>query len=344
MGNPVERVVRPIDGWQQGNKVVAPVFAVVKKFGDDRGGMLAGLVTFYGFLSLFPLMLVGFTVLGFVAGGSSSHLYRQIQTSALNEFPVIGDQLKTNNGLRGSGFGLIAGLLGLLWGSLGVTQAIQFAVNEAWDVPNKARPAFIVRVTRGLAILGFFGLGVIGTTALTAAGAIVGNSMLAGVGGVAAALVLNVGLFLAIFWLLSPKDLSLRDLLPGAIMAGIGWQILQVVGQSLVRHNLKHTSAVYGQFAVVLGLISFLSLAAQLVMYAVELNVVLHKRLWPRSIVQPPLLEADREALAMRATQEERRPEQQVQVSWGDTPDLGPSPAGPDPRVTRSSRQDFRRV
>jgi YihY family inner membrane protein len=326
MANPVERLVRPLDRRQQRNPVAARAYAVIKKFGDDRGGMLAGMVTFYGFLSLFPLMLVGFTILGFVAGGPNSHLYGQIQRSALSEFPVIGDQLKTNNGLYGSGFGLAVGLVALLWGSLGVTQAIQFAVNEAWGVPNRDRPSFLARALRGLGTLGLFGLGLVGTTALTSAGAIVGDSQLAGALGVAAALALNVSLFLGIFWLLSPKGLRLRDLLPGAALAGVGWQALQVVGQSLVRHNLKHTSVVYGQFAVVLGLISFLSLAAQLVMYAVELNVVLHERLWPRSIVQAPLLEADRRALAMRATQEERSVEQRVHVSWGDAPPAAVEP------------------
>ena len=327
MANPIELVIRPVDRWQQGNRVAGFVFAVVKKFGDDRGGMLAAMVAFYGFLSLFPLMLVAFTILGFVAGGPESHLYAQIQHSALSEFPVIGDQLKTNNGLSGSGFGLVVGLLGLLWGSMGVTQAIQFAVNEAWDVPNKNRPAFIPRLLRGFGLFGFLGVGIVATAALTTFGTIVGNSMIAGAAGLAAAFAVNVLVFLGTFRLLSPKHLAWTDLLPGALLAGTGWQVLQFVGQSLVRHQLRNTSALYGQFAVVLSLISFLSVAAQLVTYAVELNVVRYKRLWPRSIVQPPLLEADRKALSMRATQEERRPEQQVDVTWEDVrPTVGSTP------------------
>ena len=316
MANPVELVIRPVDRWQQRSRAGGFVFGVVKKFGDDRGGTLSGLVTFYGFLSMFPLLLVGFTILGFVAGSPDSHLYHQIQNSALKDFPVVGDQLRSINGLHGSTFGLIAGLLGLLWGSLGVAQAVQFAVNEAWDVPNVSRPSFFIRLGRGLAFFGVLGLGVVGTTALTVAGGLVGHSKLAGALGIVASLAANTALFLGIFKLLGPKHLRWKDHLPGAVLAGVGWQVLQVAGGLLVQRNLKHTQALYGQFATVLGLISFLSLASQLVMYSVELNVVKYKRLWPRSIIQPPLLEADRIAIGLRATQEERRPEQEVHVHW----------------------------
>jgi inner membrane protein YhjD len=318
MANPAELVIRPVDRWQQGHRAPGFVFGVVKKFGDDRGGTLAALITFYGFLSLFPLMLVGFTILGFLAG-NNAHLYQQVQDSGLKDFPVIGDQLKNNvHGLHGSTFGLVAGLVGLLWGSLGVAQAVQFAVNEAWDVPNVSRPNFFVRLARGLGFFGVLGLGVVGTTALTVLGGLLGHSMLAGAIGIAAALVVNAALFLGIFNLLGPKQVSWRDHVPGALVAGVGWQILQVAGTLLVQRNLKHTTALYGQFATVLGLISFLSLAAQLIMYSVELNVVRFKKLWPRSILQPPLLAADRKALDLRVTQEERRPEQRVEAGWTD--------------------------
>lgn len=318
MANPVELVIRPVDRWQQRHRAPGFVFGVVKKFGDDRGGTLAALITFYGFLSLFPLMLVGFTILGFFAG-NNAHLYQQVQDSGLKDFPVIGDQLRNNvHGLHGSTFGLIAGLVGLLWGSLGVAQAVQFAVNEAWDVPNVVRPNFFVRLARGLGFFGVLALGVVGTTALTVLGGLLGHSMLAGAIGIAAALVVNTALFLGIFNLLGPKQVGWRDHVAGAVVAGVGWQILQVVGTLLVQRNLKHTTALYGQFATVLGLISFLSLAAQLVMYSVELNVVRFKQLWPRSILQPPLLAADRKALDLRVTQEERRPEQRVEAGWTD--------------------------
>lgn len=321
MANPAELVVRPVDRFQQKNHYAGFVFGVIKKFGDDRGGMLSSLVTFYGFLSVFPLLLVAVTVLGFVLNGHPD-LAGQVRDSFLHEIPLVGDQL--DKGLNGSGLGLVIGILGLLYGSLGASQAIQFAVNEAWDVPNKNRPNFFVRLGRGLGFYAILGTGVIVTTVLSALGVIVGSSEIAGALGLVSALVVNIGLFLVVFRLLGPKHLRWTDHLPGAVVAGIGWQVLQSVAQQLVQHNLKHTQALYGQFAIALGLISFLSLASQLTMYSVEINVVRNKRLWPRSIVQPPLLEADRTALAMRATQEERRPEQLVDVSWEDRGEARP--------------------
>jgi uncharacterized BrkB/YihY/UPF0761 family membrane protein len=144
------------------------------------------------------------------------------------------------------------------------------------------------RVGRGLAFFAMLGAGVLLTQVLTSLGSIVGRSVAAGALGVVAALALNVALFLAIFELLGPPGLTWHDHLPGAVVAGAGWQLLELAGQFLVQRTLRNATHLYGQFAVVLGLISFLSLASQLVMYAVEVNVVLHDRLWPRSMVRSP--------------------------------------------------------
>jgi hypothetical protein len=241
--------------------------------------------------------------------------------------------------LHGSGLALVVGVAGLLWGSLGVANAVQFATNEAWGVPNRDRPAFLPRLGRGLLFFVLLGLGVTLTQALTSLGAIVGHSQVAGALGVGAALAVNTVLFVAIFKLLSPSSLGWRAHVPGALVAGVGWQVLQVVGQMLVQHNLRHTTELYGQFAIVLGLISFLSLAAQLFMYSVEVNAVLHKRMWPRSIAHPPLTVADRQSLEERAGQEVRVPGEQVDVSWASKDRaVAPSPAATLPPVREVGR------
>jgi YihY family inner membrane protein len=312
--NPIEQVVRPVDEWQQRRRVPAAAFGVVKKFGDDRGGMLAGLIAFYGFVSLFPLVLLATTILGFVLHNNVSMQHR-IERSALGEFPLIGQDLRTNS-LHGSPLAVVVGSIGLLWGSLGAAQMIQYAAQEAWSVPNRERPPFVARIARGLAFYALLGVGVLATSALTVLGSIVGSSEIVGAVGIVAALVLNIAVFATVFKLVSPSHIGWRSLLPGAVIGGIGWQVLQVVGQALVRHNLKHTTELYGQFAVVLGLLSFLSLAAQLYVYALEVNVVLHERLWPRSIIEPPLTEADRRSLSRRAEEEASRPGEHVRVRW----------------------------
>ena len=317
-GNVIERLVRRVDRFQQAHQPLAFGYGVVKKFGDDRGSQLGGLIAFYGFLSFFPLMLVVVTVTAFLSH-NNPHLAEQIRDSALKQFPVVGPDLVDNQkALPGSGFGLAVGLIGLVWGALGVTQAIQYAFAEVWHVPYKDRPNFFVRLFRGLSLFALLGAGVVVTVGLASLGGVIGNSLVAGAVGVVAAAALSIGLYLLVFRMLSPKHLRWSDLLPGAIIAGLGWQILETVGVQLVQNQLRHSSQLYGTVGVVLGLIFFLTLVSQITLYGLEINAVRVDRLWPRSIVQPPLTEADREQFRAMARQEERRDEQTVTVSFDD--------------------------
>jgi hypothetical protein len=122
---------------------------------------------------------------------------------------------------------------------------------------------------------------------------------------------------LGAFRALTPKGVPTRKLLPGAITGGICWTVLQVLGTYLVHHFL-HSDSVYGVFGTVLGLLAWIALAVQLTVYCAEINVVLARRLWPRSIVQPPLTEADRASMALQALQNQRRPEQHIEVTFDD--------------------------
>jgi YihY family inner membrane protein len=316
--NPVERVVRRVDAFQQRHRVPGFAFGVVKKFGDDRAGSLAALMAYYGFLALFPLLLLLVTVLGFVAQHNSDFQERLVD-SVLAEFPIIGDQIARNvDSLRASGLGLAVGLLGLAWGSLGFTQAGQHAMAQVWNVPGVDRPGFFPRLARGASIIGVLGLGVVTTTILS--GFSVFDSSLPGLRALSLVVtaVLNVAISLAAFRLLTPKAIASRALVPGAVLFGLAWSVLQVIGGYLISQRLEQTSEVYGMFAIVLGLLFWLYLAAQLSMYAAELNVVLARGLYPRSIVQPPLTEPDRQALRELAQQEERRPEERVRVDFVD--------------------------
>ena len=315
-GNAIQRVIRRIDDFQQSHAPLAFAYGVIKKFGDDRGSQLGGLIAFYGFLAFFPLMLVLVTVTAFIAHGNP-HFADQIRTSALSQFPVVGPDLAGHQkALPGSGLGLAVGLVGLLWGALGVTQTVQYAFAEVWHVPYKARANFVVRVTRGLALFLLLGAFVVATAGLGSIGGLVHNSRIAGVAGVVLGGAVSIGLYLIVFRMLSPKQVGWRDLLPGAIVAGIGWQALEVLGVQLVQHQLKHASQLYGTVGVVLGLIWFLVLVAQITLYGIEINIVRACKLWPRSIVAPPGTEADRELLQAMARQEERREDERVTVEF----------------------------
>jgi len=127
----------------------------------------------------------------------------------------------------------------------------------------------------------------------------------------------GAGMYLGSFRALTAKGVPTRSLLPGATTGGILWTVLQVLGTWLV-HRFLHSSSVYGVFATVLGLLAWIYLAIEITVYSAEINVVLARRLWPRSIVQPPLTEADRASMALQALQNQRRPEQHVEVTFDD--------------------------
>ena len=317
--NLVERTVRRVDAYQQRHVVPSFLFGVVKKFGDDSAGNLSALIVYYGFLSLFPLLLVLTTVLGIFFSNDAA-LHERILHSAIGQFPIVGPQLTGPNGVSslrsGSVVGLVVGLVGLVWGSFGVSQAAQRAMAEVWNVPGVARPGFVARLGRSSAFLALLGLDVVLTTFLAGLVTIGHGALwfqiLAGLLGV----VVNVALYVVGFRILTPKSIATGLLIPGAVGGGIGWTILQYVGTALVGHTLRHASQVYGFFGSVLGLISFLYLAAELAVYAAELNVVRARRLYPRSIAPPPLTSADEAVLRAVAQEGERRPEQQVQVDF----------------------------
>jgi membrane protein len=305
-----------LDRRQQDGPRLSFVAAVIKKFGDDQGGQLAALIAYYGFVSLFPLLLVLVTILGFVLQGDPGEQHK-ILDGALGQFPIVSDQLKLHS-LTGSGVGLAVGVLGSLLAGMGITGATQNAFNRIWGVPFKDRPNFIYARLHGLSMLAI--LGTLSVVSTTVAG-FVGSSSHAApdvVAGVILAFALNLALFMAAFKLLTAVEVSWRELLPGVILAAVGWQLLQHLGGFYVDHELKHTGPLYGVFALVLGLLAWLYLGAQLTIIAAEVNVVKVKRLWPRSFFSEPLLEADRRALTSSAEVEERIHQESVEVSFED--------------------------
>jgi uncharacterized BrkB/YihY/UPF0761 family membrane protein len=186
--------------------------------------------------------------------------------------------------------------------------------------PCKHRPSFATWQARGLLLLLVFALGVIATTALASLAVLAGHSLAVTLANLAASAAANTGLFLLAFRVLTPRRIPTRQLQVGAGVAGVLWVLLQSIGGYLLGHNLRHASQVHGFFAIVLGLLSWLYLAAEATLYAAEVNVVRARRLWPRSILQPPLTRSDKQALTDLAKQEERRPEESIQVNFTDQP------------------------
>lgn len=308
-----------IDRAQQRHRWSAFPVAVIKKFGDDQGGNLAALIAHYAFFSLFPLLLVFVTVLEFVLQGDPG-LQRQVIDGTLNQFPVVGNKFHVGS-FHGSGVALAIGIVGAIWAGLGVTLAAENAMNSVWNVPLKQRPDFLKSRLRGLALLA--SLGTL-SLASTIVGGVVGggllNGALANIGGVVVALLANFVLFLAAFRLLTAREVALHDLLPGVVIAALLWYLMQTLGGLYVNHVLKGASETYGVFALVIGLLSFLHLGAQLILLAAEVNVVRARHLWPRNLFGGDLREEDRRALTDDAKTRERVPEQQIDVVFHEEP------------------------
>ncbi len=320
-----------LDRRQQRTRGVRFVAALLKKYGDDQGGQLAALIAYYAFVSLFPLLLVLVTVLGFVLQGNPSER-QKILDGTLGQFPIISDYLKLHS-LNGSPTALAIGVVGSLLAGMGFTAAAQTAFNRIWHVPFKHRPNWIFSRLRGLGMLALLGTMAIVSTVVTGYVSSASHGTEAVIAGVVLALALNLALFAIAFRLLTAADLDWRDVLPGAIVAAILWQLLQHLGGYYVEHVLKRTGPLYGIFAVVLGLLAWLYLGAQLTIISAEINVVKKRRLCPRSFFSDPLLDADRRALTYSAETEERVPDENVEVTFDgiEQPDSAPAETEPEP-------------
>ena len=328
--NPVERVIRKVDRAQQRSRAAGFIVGVIKKYGDDNGGVLVTNLAHTAFVTLFPLLLILVTVLGLVAAGDPE--FRQDALNAVaGQVPLIGTELAGNvhQLQRSSLIGLIVGFATLIWGTTRLAQAGLFTMNQVWNLPGPERPGWVPRVGRSFLFLLLLGLVVIATTLLAGLSTYGKHALAFVVFAEAVEGAVNAGMYFIGFRILTPRGVPTRDLAPGAVAAGICWTVLQVVGAYLVHHFL-HSDSVYGVFATVLGLVAWLYLAAEITVYCAEVNVVLARRLWPRSIVQPPLTEADRASLALQALQNQRREEQQVTVTFNDRePGTPASPGTP---------------
>jgi membrane protein len=307
-----------LDHRQQEVKGVRFLTAVIKKFTDDQAGQLAALISYYGFVSLFPLLLVFVTVLGFVLEGDPD-LQKKILDGTLGQFPLLSDSL-TLHSLNGSPIALAIGLIGALLAGLGIMSATQNAMDRIWAVPIKERHNFLTSKLRGVAMLAV--LGTLAVTSTVAAGFVgtASHGAAAVVAGVLVAFAFNLMLFGIAFKLLTSADPSWEQLIPGVITAAVFWQLLQHLGGYYLDHTLKRTQPLYGLFAIVLGLLAWLYLGAQLTIFAAEINVVKARKLWPRSFFASPLVDADRRALTDTAEIEERMQQENVEVSFDDEP------------------------
>jgi YihY family inner membrane protein len=324
--NMAQRVLRAVDELQQRHAWLAVPVAVWKKFGDDQAGNLAALIAYSGLVAIFPLLLVLVTVLDIVLKDHPG--LKQTVLNAVDQYPAIGLLDQNIGRLNQAGIALVVGLVGTFIGTLGIANSLQNALNSVWEIPFAHRPGFPWSWLRSITLIVVVGTGFIATTILSGLAAGAGR-VLPGAGSsvlaLAVSLVLNFGLFWLAFRLATAKDITWRQLWLGAAISAVVWQILQAFGGYFLSHQIAHASPLYGTFAVVLGLIAWLYLQAQLTLYAVEINVVLAYRLWPRSLAPPPYTEQDRRAFELYV--EKRRNQRDIAVGAGDEDDHEKTPS-----------------
>ena len=282
---------------------------MVRKFLDDRAANLAALIAFYAFFSVFPLLLALVSVLGFVLEDDPA-LREDIVDSTLAQLPVLGSQVAgAAEPLTGSGIALAVGILGALWAGLGVTVALGRAFEVVWDVPRLEQRNGLVARVRGLAIIGAMAVVIGAATAVTAL------SVGGGAGGAVLGFLVDAAVLLAVFWLYTARPLRLRDLLPGVAIAALGVVALQSIAGWYFQHAVERADDTYGTFALVIGLLSWFLLLAQLLLLSAEVNVVLRRRLWPRALTGD-LGEPDRRALRLAAEAARRDEGEEIAVRF----------------------------
>jgi YihY family inner membrane protein len=325
-----------MDKFQQRHDVLGFPFAVLQKFGNDQAASKAALIAYYGLFALFPLLMLFTTVLGYVLH-NNDQLRKDLVDSALGSFPIIGPQLQSHvHGLTGSALRVVISGLLLLYGAIGLGLATQSAMNNVWNIPYVRWPPILIRYLRGLAVLILLAASTIGSTVLT------GFATLASHGEVSTGLLLvgslalNFGLILIAFMVMTAVKFRWREVVLGVALATVFWQTLQLVGSWYVGRELRHATETSGFFGIVIVLLAWIYLGAQLFLLAAEINVVKRYRLWPRSMTQPPLTVADRAVFERLARMEVRRDEVEVQIEF--TPEADVDPLEPSAvRATRAS-------
>lgn len=314
----VRGVARRFDRYQQKHVILAFPIALIRKFSEDQAGSRAALISYYGFFSLFPLLLLTTTIFGTILRGDP-HLEHSLVHSELANFPIIGPQIEHNvHSLKGNTVAMVIGAVGTIWVGTYVGQAIENAMNAVWNTPLIQRPSMLIRRLKGLGAMAILGGASLLSTILAGvvAGAHAGD--LTRVAGFMISFLADLGVFALTYKLLTAERLAWKDIAVGTLTATVAWEVLQAIGGWYVARELRKASDVYGFFAIVIGLLSWLYLTAQVMIISAEINVMTKRHLWPRSLLPPPYTTADQKAFSYLARMEERARGERIAVGFDD--------------------------
>jgi membrane protein len=323
-------LVAALDRTQRRHSVLGLPIAIFYKYVDDQGSYLAASITYFAFIAIFPLLLLGSSILGFFLQNDPD-LAERILNSALANFPIVGDQLGRPGGLKGSVAGVVVGAVAALYGSLGLGQASQNAMNVAWSVPRNRRPNPISLRLRSLLLLFTSGVAILAITTVSTLGTdtqVFGARANDALGwAVRLVTVLLTGAVLTLIFRIAAARRRHLKAAPGAFATAVMWQGLQLAGTFYVDRVVREANGMNATFALVLGLIALIYVAAVMGVLGIEVNVVLERRLWPRSLASlfvdnTDLTAADRRAYAGYARSQQHKTIGSIEVAFHD-PETG---------------------
>ena len=278
--------------WTQHPKVAAVrrrsravdlALAVADGFRNHITGRNTAVLAYYGVLTLFPLLMAATTILGFVLEGRPE-LRRDILDSALAQIPVIGQRIDDQAGnIGGSWIALIVGLVVAVWGSLKAFVGAQVAFDDIWEVPVSRRSNMFVQRGRALIGVAVIGVAQIGNVVLASLVGFAGLPLVGQVAVTIGGLVSNIVVAAAMYRFLTSRDTTWRDVRPGAVFAGIVFTLLQYAGTLIMTRAFDSAQSVYGDFAGLLALMSWISIHALVALVGAELNAALAIRRAPAS-------------------------------------------------------------
>ena len=295
----IDDVTDRLDGLQRRHPVLGFPHAVLKRYGEDHGGWLGAIITYYGFFALIPLLIVAVTVLSIVFEDNPTLLDR-ILDAIWAQLPFVGEDIRQSvHPIAGNPLVVTVALLVTLWGATNVARVCQDTMNRMWGVPRDRRPGFLAKLWRSVSVLALLGLGVIGSAVIT--GLVLGLDLplggvvLTGLGTIAA----NTAIALGLTRLMTARPLTVRQMLPGSLIIGVGTYVLMLAGGLYVQRTVATASSLYGSFGAMVGLFALIAVLAQVFVYGTLVNVVREERLWPRSLSGRDLSDGDRRAIAL---------------------------------------------
>lgn len=312
-----DRLIGSVDAFQQRHHWLGFPYAVQKKYSEDEAGNQAALVTYYGFLSLFPLLVVALSLTQ-LSLLRSAHLKSKLIAALNNNLPLVSSQLQNNvHASQKAGLAFAVSLLLTFYGARGVASALQNAMNHIWQIPKFKRGGLGANV-KSIGIIILLGVGFLLSGALSSYATAPRSDLGLKIVAVILSSLVSFGVILFIFRLSVAVKHPLKEFFVGSIVAAVGFQIVQGIGGFLITHEVKKLSSFYGTFAIILAILFWIYLLARIMLYATEIDTVRGLKLWPRSLTSKPVTPADQKVLKMYAGREryDTQPKEEVAVRF----------------------------